>query len=60
MNVTDATAGQYIIPIAGSEDTITGVAKAEKDLSISEYMSSVGKVIALESDGRAKIIVKVS
>ncbi len=60
VNVTDATAGQYIIPIAGSEDTITGVAKAEKDLSMSEYMSSVGKVIALESDGRAKIIVKVS
>jgi len=60
VNVTNATAGQYIIPIAGNEDAITGVAKAEKDLSISEYMSSVGKVIALESDGRAKIIVKVS
>ena len=60
VNVTGATAGQHIIPTEGSGDTITGVAKAEASLSISEYMSSIGKVIALESDGRARIIVKVA
>ena len=59
VNVTGATAGQHIIPTEGSGDSITGVAKAEKDLSMAEYMSSVGKVITLESDGRARIIVKV-
>ena len=60
VNVTGATAGQHIIPTEGSGDTITGVAKTEASLSMAEYMSSIGKVIALESDGRAKIIVKVS
>jgi hypothetical protein len=59
VNVTGATAGQHIIPTEGSGDTITGVAKTEKDLSMAEYISSVGKVITLESDGRARIIVKV-
>ena len=60
VNVTGATAGQHIIPTEGSGDTISGVAKAEASLSIAEYMSSVGKVITLESDGRARIIVKVA
>ena len=60
VNVTGTTAGQHIIPTAGSGDTIIGVAKAEASLSMAEYMSSVGKVITLESDGRARIIVKVS
>tara|TARA_R100001440_G_scaffold65276_1_gene86100 strand:+ start:6447 stop:7481 length:1035 start_codon:yes stop_codon:yes gene_type:complete len=59
VNVTGATAGQHIIPIVGSDDSIKGIAKTEKDLSMAEYISSVGKVITLESDGRAKIIVKV-
>ena len=60
VNITGTTPGQHIIPAAGSGDAITGVAKAEKDLSITEYMSSIGKVIGLEPDGRAKIIVKVA
>ncbi len=60
VNVTGTTAGQHIIPTAGSGDTIIGVAKAEASLSMAEYISSIGKVIALESDGRARIIVKVS
>ena len=60
VNITGATAGQHIIPTEGSGDTITGVAKTEASLSMAEYMSSIGKVITLESDGRARIIVKVS
>ena len=59
VNVTGTTPGQYIIPTAASDGSIEGTAKAEADLTISEYMSSVGKVIAIEDDGRARIIVKV-
>jgi len=43
-----------------SKKASEGFAKTEKDLSMTEYMSSIGKVIALESDGRAKIIVKIA
>jgi hypothetical protein len=60
VNVTGATPGQYIIPTAAADGSIEGTAKAEADLTMAEYMSSVGKVIAIESDGRAKIIVKVA
>ena len=60
VNVTGTTPGQHIIPTLGTDDSITGVAKAEASLSMAEYISSVGKVIALESDGRARIIVKVA
>ena len=60
VNVTGTTPGQHIIPTLGTDDSITGVAKAEASLSMAEYISSVGKVIALEADGRARIIVKVA
>ena len=60
VNVTGTTPGQYIIPTANSDGSISGTAKSEGDLTLAEYMSSVGKVIAIEEDGRAKIIVKVS
>ena len=60
VNVTGATPGQYIIPTAAADGSIEGTAKSEADLTMAEYMSSVGKVIAIENDGRAKIIVKVA
>ena len=60
VNVTGATPGQHIIPTAAADGSIEGTAKAEADLTMAEYMSSVGKVIAIENDGRAKIIVKVA
>lgn len=60
VNVTGATPGQHIIPTAAADGSIEGTAKAEADLTMAEYMSSVGKVIAIEDDGRAKIIVKVA
>ena len=60
VNVTGATPGQHIIPTAASDGSIEGTAKAEADLTMAEYMSSVGKVIAIEDDGRARIIVKVA
>ena len=59
VNVTGATAGQYIVPIDDS-GLIKGVAVNEADMTLSQYMRSVGKVIAIETDGRARIIVKVA
>jgi hypothetical protein len=60
VNVTGATPGQYIVPVAMTDGGITGVAKDESDLTLTEYMRAVGKVIAIEDDGRARIIVKVA
>ena len=59
VNVLGATAGQYIVPV-NDGGSIKGVAKNEADLTMSDYIKSVGKVIAIEADGRAKIIVKVA
>jgi hypothetical protein len=60
VNVTGAAPGQYIVPIAAADGGITGIAKDEADLTFAEYMQAVGKVIAIENDGRARIIVKVA
>ena len=59
VNVTGATPGQYIVPIDAADGGIIGIAKDETDLTLPEYMRAVGKVIAIEDDGRARIIVKV-
>jgi hypothetical protein len=60
VNVTGATPGQYIVPVATEDGGITGIAKNEADLTLAEYVRAVGKVIAIEDDGRARIIVKVA
>jgi hypothetical protein len=60
VNVTGATPGQYIVPVANADGGITGEAKDESDLTLVEYMRAVGKVIAIEDDGRARVIVKVA
>ena len=60
VNVMGATSGQYIIPVEAADGGIEGIAKNEADLTLAEYMRAVGKVIAIEDDGRARIIVKVA
>ena len=60
VNVIGAASGQYIVPIADTDGGIEGIAKDETDLTLAEYMRTVGKVITIESDGRARIIVKVA
>ena len=57
VNVTGATAGDYIVPVVNG----TGI----KGISVSkptfdQYQLAVGKVIAIDADGRARIIVKVA
>jgi len=59
VNVMGATPGQYIVPVEDNGG-ISGIAKDEADLTLAEYMRAVGKVIAIEDDGRARIIVKVA
>ena len=56
VNVTGATAGQYIIPM-NDNGAIKG--QAISNPTFEQYQIAVGKVIATEADGRAKIIVKV-
>jgi hypothetical protein len=57
VNVTGASAGQYIIPV-NDNGAIKG--QAVSNPTFEQYQSAVGKVIAIESDGRAKIIVKIA
>jgi hypothetical protein len=57
VNVMGATAGQYIIPV-NDNGAIKG--EAVSNPTFEQYQIAVGKVIAIESDGRAKIIVKVA
>jgi hypothetical protein len=57
VNVLGATAGQYIIPV-NDNGAIKG--EAVSNPTFEQYQIAVGKVIAIESDGRAKIIVKVA
>jgi hypothetical protein len=57
VNVTGAKAGDYIVPVVDG----TGI----KGISVSkptfdQYQLAVGKVIAIDADGRARIIVKVA
>jgi hypothetical protein len=57
VNVTGATSGQYIVAI-NDNGAIKG--QAVSNPTFEQYQSAVGKVIAIESDGRARIIVKVA
>jgi hypothetical protein len=57
VNVTGATAGQYIIPV---DDNGAIKGEAVSNPTFEQYLIAVGKVVAIESDGRAKIIVKVA
>lgn len=59
VNVLGATPGQYIVPVQDG-DGIAGAAMQLADMSMAQYANAVGKVIAIEEDSRARIIVKVS
>jgi len=57
VNVLGAAPGQYIVPVQDG-DCIAGVAIDEDDMTLKQYFRAVGQVIAIEDDGRARIIVK--
>lgn len=57
VNVLGATPGQYIVPV-NDNGAIKGIAVSNP--TFEQYQSAVGKVIAVQDDGRALIIVKVA
>jgi hypothetical protein len=57
VNVIGAMAGQYIIPV---EDNGSIVGQAVSNPTFEQYQIAVGKVVAIEEDGRPRIIVKVA
>jgi hypothetical protein len=59
VNVTNATVGQYIVPIANSDGSISGQAISESAMTLQQYIQSVGKVISVINNV-VTIIVKVS
>ena len=58
INVTGAVAGQYIVPV-NDNGSIKGIAVNESDLTMAQYIKSVGKVISVKN-GKPTIIVKVA
>lgn len=59
VNLQGAEPGQFIVPVQDG-DGIAGVAIDEADITLRQYMRALGRVIAIEDDGRARIIVKVA
>jgi hypothetical protein len=57
VNVLGAVPGQYIIPV-NDGGKIKG--SAVSNPTFEQYQIAVGKIIAIEDDGRARIIVKVA
>jgi hypothetical protein len=57
VNVTGAKAGDYIVPVVNG----TGIkGQAVSNPTFEQYQLAVGKVIGIDADGRARIIVKVA
>ena len=57
VNVIGATAGDYIVPVVNGT-AIKGIAVSNP--TFEQYKIAVGKVITIDTDGRARIIVKVA
>jgi hypothetical protein len=58
VNVQGAQPGDYIVPVQDGAG-IKGVPVHEDDLSMKQYFRAVGRVISIEPDGRAYVMVKV-
>ena len=58
VNVQGAQPGDYIVPVQDGAG-IKGIAVHEDDLSMKQYFRAVGRVISIEQDGRAYVMVKV-
>ena len=58
VNVTGATVGDYIVPVAGPDNGIAG--EAVTNPTFDQYRAAVGRVWKILEDGRAFVSVKVS
>lgn len=57
VNVLGTQPGDYIVPVQDGTG-IKGIAVHEDDLSMKQYLHAVGRVISIEPDGRAYVMVK--
>lgn len=57
VNVLGAQPGDYIVPVQDGAG-IKGIAVHEDNLSMKQYLHAVGRVISIEPDGRAYVMVK--
>ena len=57
VNVLGAQPGDYIVPVQDGAG-ITGIAVHADDIGMPQYLRAVGRVIAIEPDGRAYVMVK--
>ena len=57
VNVLGAQPGDYIVPVQDGAG-IKGIAVQGDDLSMQQYLRAVGRVISIEADGRAYVMVK--
>ncbi|PHV29516.1 hypothetical protein CSQ93_05475 [Janthinobacterium sp. BJB426] len=58
VNVLGAQPGDYIVPVQDGAG-IKGIPIRKADLTHSQYLDAVGRVISIEPDGRAYVMVKV-
>ncbi|WP_152245080.1 hypothetical protein [Janthinobacterium aquaticum] len=57
VNVLGAQPGDYIVPVQDGQG-ITGIAVHADDIKMPQYLRAVGRVISIEPDGRAYVMVK--
>ncbi|OYO29139.1 hypothetical protein CD932_18725 [Janthinobacterium sp. PC23-8] len=57
VNVLGAQPGDYIVPVHDGEG-IAGIAVHADDITMPQYLRAVGRVISIEPDGRAYVMVK--
>lgn len=58
VNVLGAQPGEYIVPVAGPDDSIVGINVGAGAVSFDQYRQAVGQVRRILEDGRAEITVK--
>lgn len=58
VNVLGAQPGDYIVPVQDGA-SIVGIPVLQADLTHLQYLQAVGRVISIEPDGRAYVMVKV-
>ena len=58
VNVLGTQPGDYIVPVQDG-DGIKGIPVRQADLGHLQYLQAVGRVISIEPDGRAYVMVKV-
>lgn len=50
--------GKYLVPAAAADGSITALLKSKSELSLAEYIDSIGWILAIGEDGRPLVEVK--